>query len=66
MLTMRCVMITLAQGELERDRRVMRAVADLNRVEVPGLGTYPCIGLYARVTSPGTVRVGDEVSVQSG
>lgn len=63
MLTMRCVMVTLAQGDLERDRGVMRAVAEVNRVEVPGLGTYPCVGLYARVTSPGTVRVGDEVSV---
>jgi uncharacterized protein YcbX len=63
MLTMRCVMVTLAQPGLEPDRGVMRAVADLNRVEVPGLGTYPCLGLYARVTVPGTARVGDEVSL---
>lgn len=63
MLTMRCVMVTLGQPELEPDRRVMRAVADLNRVEVAGLGTYPCLGLYARVTVPGAVRVGDEVSL---
>ena len=63
MLTMRCVMVTLAQAELEQDREVIRAVAGLNRVEVPGLGTYPCVGLYARVASPGTVRVGDEVSI---
>lgn len=63
MLTMRCVMVTLGQPELEPDRGVIRAVADLNRVEVPGVGTYPCLGLYARVITPGTVRTGDEVSL---
>lgn len=63
MLTMRCVMVTLGQPGLEPDRGVMRAVADLNRVAVPGVGTYPCLGLYARVTVPGTVRVGDGVSL---
>jgi uncharacterized protein YcbX len=63
MLTMRCVMVTLAQPGLEPERAVMRAVAAVNRVEVPGLGTYPCAGLYARVTRAGTVTVGDEVSV---
>jgi uncharacterized protein len=63
MLTMRCVMVTLGQRELEPDRGVMRAVADLNRVDVPGVGTYPCLGLYARVTAPGAVHVGDEVTL---
>jgi uncharacterized protein YcbX len=63
MLTMRCVMVTLGQPGLEPDRGVMRAVADLNRVAVPGLGTYPCLGLYARVTQPGAVRVGDDVRI---
>ena len=63
MLTMRCVMVTLGQPALEPDRGVMRAVADLNRVDVPGVGTYPCLGLYARVTEPGVVRVGDDVRI---
>ena len=63
MLTMRCVMVTLGQPELDPDPGVMRAVADRNRVEVPGVGTYPCLGLYARVITPGTVRIGDEVSL---
>ena len=61
MLTMRCVMVTLSQPGLTADRGVMRGVSEVNRVEVPGLGTYPCLGLYARVTNPGRVQVGDRV-----
>ncbi|HZT64191.1 MAG TPA: MOSC N-terminal beta barrel domain-containing protein [Acidimicrobiales bacterium] len=62
MLTMRCVMITLPQPDLSADRSVMRAVT-ANRVEVPGLGTYPCLGLYARVTEPGDIAAGDPVTL---
>ena len=32
--------------------------------DIPGLGTWACAGVYAAVTTPGTVRVGDEVTVQ--
>jgi len=61
--TMRCIMTTLAQGELPRDNGVLRAVARHNRVEIPGLGTWSCVGAYATVTAPGRVQLGDEVVI---
>ncbi len=61
--TMRCIMTTLAQGELPRDNGTLRTVARHNRIEIPGLGTWSCVGVYAAVTSPGRVAVGDEVVV---
>lgn len=61
--TMRCIMTTLAQGDLPRDANVLRTVATHNRIELPGLGTWSCVGAYAAVTAPGAVRVGDLVAV---
>jgi uncharacterized protein YcbX len=60
--TMRCIMTTLAQGDLPRDGNVLRTVATHNRVELPGLGTWSCVGAYAAVTAPGPVQVGDPVA----
>jgi uncharacterized protein len=57
--TMRCIMTTLAQGDLPRDANVLRTVATHNRIELPGLGTWSCVGAYAAVTAPGPVQVGD-------
>lgn len=34
----RCVMITLAQGDLPKDPGILRAAAQHNRVEIPGSG----------------------------
>jgi uncharacterized protein YcbX len=61
--TMRCIMTTLAQGDLPRDNGVLRTVSRNNRIEIPGLGTWSCVGAYAAVTAPGRVQVGDEVVV---
>jgi MOSC domain-containing protein len=61
--TMRCIMTTLAQGDLPRDNEVLRTLSRHNRVEIPGLGTWSCVGAYAAVTAPGRVRVGDEVDL---
>ncbi|HEY3722887.1 MAG TPA: MOSC N-terminal beta barrel domain-containing protein [Acidimicrobiia bacterium] len=61
--TMRCIMTTLAQGDLPRDNEVLRTLTRHNRVEIPGLGTWSCVGAYAAVTGPGRVRVGDEVAL---
>ena len=61
--TMRCIMTTLAQGDLPRDNEVLRTVTRHNRIAITGLGTWSCVGAYAAVTAPGPVRVGDEVSV---
>ena len=56
--TMRCVMTTLAQGDLPRDPDTLRTIAKHNRVEIPGMGTWACAGVYADVTSPGELAVG--------
>jgi len=64
--TMRCVMTTLAQDGLPPDRATLRAVAAANRVEIPGLGTWACAGVYAGVAAGGTVRLGDEVVLVGG
>jgi hypothetical protein len=50
--TMRCVMVTLPQPDLEKDPSVLRAI-------VRDAGQN--LGLYAEVTAPGTVTVGDPV-----
>lgn len=57
----RCVMTTLAQAELERDRSVLQALATHNQQEFGGLGTSACLGVYAEVVRAGTVRRGDVV-----
>ena len=49
---LRCVMVTLPQGDLPKDPRVLRAAFDHNDGNV---------GVKCEVAGPGTVRVGDEV-----
>lgn len=61
--TMRCIMTTLPQGELPRDNEVLRTISRHNRTEIPGLGTWSCVGAYAAVTESGQVHVGDEVVI---
>ena len=57
----RCVMTTLAQDELPQDTDVLRTLVRHNRVQVGDLGQFPCAGVYAVVTAPGTIRIGDPV-----
>lgn len=59
----RCVMTTLPQGDLPRDREILRTVARENRQEFAGLGRWACLGVYATVVEPGDVAVGDAVEV---
>jgi MOSC domain-containing protein len=56
----RCVMTTLAQGDLPKDTEILRTLARHNRIDVAG-GLYPCAGVYAIVGSPGTMQTGDAV-----
>jgi uncharacterized protein YcbX len=60
--TMRCVMTTLARDGLATDRSSLQAIARHNQVEIAGMGTWACAGVYASVTGAGTVAVGDLVS----
>jgi uncharacterized protein YcbX len=58
----RCVMTTLAQGDLPADRGVLRAITETNAVDVLHSGTpYPCVGVYADVVADGAIRRGDPV-----
>lgn len=61
--TMRCVMTTLPQPGLPRDRGVLQSLARDNRVDIPGLGVWACAGSYCTVAAPGSVAVGDAVEV---
>lgn len=63
MPTMRCVMTTLAQGDLPDDRAILRAATDHNRVEISGLGHWACVGAYASVVTPGSICIGDAIEV---
>jgi uncharacterized protein YcbX len=63
MPTMRCVMTTLAQGDLPDDRGVLRAATTHNRVEISGLGHWACVGAYASVSAPGSICIGDAIEV---
>ena len=58
----RCVMTTLGQEDLPADRDVLRSIAQHNRLEIVG-SQYPCAGVYAVVTVPGRVHVGDPVQL---
>jgi uncharacterized protein YcbX len=59
----RCVMTTLPQLDLPRDREILRTVAKHNRVEFGDFGRWACLGVYASVTTPGEVAVGDPVTL---
>jgi uncharacterized protein YcbX len=52
--TLWCVTSTLAVGELPRDPSILRTIAHEHR---------GCLGVYASVASPGSLRVGDPVSI---
>jgi uncharacterized protein len=51
----RCVMTTLAQGNLSKDSGILRTAAQHNHVNV---------GVYASVVRAGKIRVGDTVRLE--
>jgi uncharacterized protein YcbX len=57
----RCVMPSLAHGDLPRDRGVLKALGH-NRIDVAG-SLYPCAGIYAVAEATGTIRRDDPVSL---
>jgi uncharacterized protein YcbX len=60
----RCIMPTLAQGDLPRDLGVMNKGIMQNRIQVPFAGKpLPSIGVYARVIKGGAIKHGDVLSV---
>ncbi len=63
MPTPRCVMTTVEQPGLLRDKAVLRTIAEHNRQEFEGVGSFACAGIYAEVTVPGRVAAGDPVEL---
>jgi len=62
----RCVMPTLAQGDLPQDNGIFKNGIAKNKPMVPFAGKeLPSVGVYARVLSPGWVKRGDVVSIES-
>lgn len=59
----RCVMTTLAQGDLPKDSDILRALAQHNRIQVGDYAKYACLGVYAVVEAAGTIRKGDTVTL---
>jgi uncharacterized protein YcbX len=59
----RCVMTTLAQGDLPKDIDVLRALVRHNKRQVGDLGQFPCAGVYTVVAARGTIRTGDRVAL---
>jgi uncharacterized protein YcbX len=58
----RCVMPSLAQEELPRDPRILKALAQHNRIDVAG-ALYPCAGVYAVAEASGKISEGDRISL---
>jgi uncharacterized protein YcbX len=62
MPTMRCTMTTVARDGMAQDRTQLQAIARHNRLEIAGMGTWACAGVYATITGAGPVALGDAVS----
>ena len=58
----RCVMPSLAQEDLPKDSKILKALAKHNRIDLAG-ALYPCAGVYAVAEVTGTVRKDDRVSL---
>ncbi len=59
----RCVMPSLAQEDLPRDSKILKALAQHNRIDVAG-ALFPCAGVYAVAEATGTIRQDDRVSLR--
>jgi uncharacterized protein len=61
----RCVMPTLAQGDLPQDNGIFKNGIAHNKPMVPFAGKeLPSVGVYARVLNPGWVKRGDALVVE--
>jgi hypothetical protein len=61
----RCVMPTLAQGDLPKDTAIFSKGINGNKVHVPFAGKpLPSVGVYAKVLAGGVVKRGDAIVVE--
>ena len=58
----RCIMTTVAQGDLPRQPGVLQAIATENRIS-NDLGTFACLGSYATVAAGGTIAAGAPITL---
>ena len=61
-LAPRCIMTTRVQKDLPKDPGILKTLVQNNRHEFMGF-SMPCLGIYAKVTSPGPVSVGDTLQL---
>ena len=60
----RCVMPTLAQGDLAKDAKILRTISK-NTVQVPFANkALPSVGVYAKVIQHGVIRRGSSVVIE--
>ena len=59
----RCVMTTLPRADLPLDPRILRTIAEQNRLDLGDFGNLPCVGVYADIVQPGSLRRGDRVQL---
>lgn len=59
--TPRCAVPTLAHGSTVPDPRLTTNIGKLNKVQVLDMGQLACLGAYAEILRPGTIRLGDPV-----
>ena len=61
----RCVMPTLAQGDLPQDSGILRNAVAKNKPFVPFAGKeLPSVGVYAQVIQAGWVKRGDSITIE--
>lgn len=62
--TPRCVVPTLAHGNLPADSGLLHRIAVRSTVPIPALGmaAMPSLGVYATVVSPGIIATGDTIT----
>lgn len=63
MNAVRCIMTTLAHDELPVDRKTLRTLVKHNTLHVEPFGDWACFGIYADVTTVGSVSVGSPASI---
>ncbi len=61
----RCVMTTLAQGQLPPDPEILRAAAENKQLFGLLAKRLPTVGVYAHVVRGGTVRIGDSIRLEN-
>lgn len=60
----RCVMVTRPTVGLPQDLRILGSIAAANRLELPGIGAYPCAGVYAVIAQSGLIRLNDALDLR--